>query len=622
MQQHWFFDGVLIRLTEPTHIAWVTAALTVVLGFSLVAILAAAMNGLINRGAFRVLDPSSLTVKHLPSYAWLVNNVSGSKNIIVASSLARRTTGNAGLAAFIAFGGIAIMASKLLVASAVIGWATWDFGLCPINATSAVLMDFMDNPVVTSQNWIDDVAINVSDGCPDWLAVPCTTSANLAKTVRVQFSDQAHQYLATPMGPVSIEHDVNCTFMDARVISVLQNITQLGYSTAMFNDRVSLFTSEYIPYDSGLSSDNASVPPRWTSTVTKPGFRPNLSYYNFIWAPGFAVKATPHEDALYNFTKPVGQWSFHSQTVLRPIACVTGLSAVERTNEYGEIRITGGSTSELLNVWNESVKARGMRIRQSEQLRKQFSVLFRSAVFMRGLASDIFGSDLEIANSRFYREMLSTTGLTLETHFAYTARLQQRVARAQVIAAFLGNLDQNYTAVDNGLDIPEGRVKCNGYTISVIRILVVLLPVLLVMLCIRLWDEMLPVALLDRARKRYPGSRLLWWMVQTRLNRQAVEIMQLGKLVEALLGPRVTGMIVRRAGAHGSGAEEVDCALVRAYEERGMLPHPDPGDAIVRDVDLRSADKPGDEETPGVRVDKPGIEEARGIRVVSVVQER
>ncbi|KAJ3164307.1 hypothetical protein HDU88_005405 [Geranomyces variabilis] len=679
MQLHWFLDCVLIRLTEPTHIAWVTAALTVVLGFSIVAILGAAMNGLINRGAFRVVDPASLTVKHLPSYAWLVNNVSGSKNIIFATSLARRTTGNAGLAAFIAFGGIAMMASKLLVASAVIGWATWDFGLCPINATSAVLMydlsrsrgpnateadyqftnlnaarwsrairDFMDNPVVTSQNWIDDVAINISDGCPDWLAVPCTTNANLAKTVRVQFSDQAHQYLATPMGTVSIEHDMNCTFMDARVISVLQNSTQLGYPTAMFNvsfgfydtpltpdiaanttfmvpmstffqDRVSLFTSEYIPYDAGLSSDNASIPPRWTSTVTKPGFRPNLSYFNYVWAPGFAVTATPHEDALYNFTKPVGQWSYHSQAVLRPIACVTGLSAVERTNEYGEIRITGNSTSELLNVWDESVKARGMRIRQSEQLRKQFSVLFRSAVFMRGLASDIFGSDLEVANSRFHRELLSTTGLTLETHFAYVARLQQRVARAQVIAAFLGNLDQNYTAVDNGLDIPEGRVKCNGYTISVIRILVVLLPVLVVMLCIRLWDEMLPVALLDRARKRYPGSRLLWWMVQTRLNRQAVEIMQLGKLVEALLGPRVTGMIVKRAGAHGSGAEEVDCALVRAYEER---PHPDRGDAIVRDVDLRSADKLGNEETSGVRVDKPGIEEARSIRVVSVVQER
>ncbi|KAI8903235.1 hypothetical protein DFJ77DRAFT_324582 [Powellomyces hirtus] len=655
MHLHWFLDSIVVRLTEPTHIAWVTAALTVVLGFSMVVVLGAIMNCLINRGAFGVVDPSSLTVKHLPAYAWLVNNVSGSNNIIFAWSLARRTKGNAGLAAFVAFGGIAIIASKLFVASAVIKWATWDFGLCPINGTSAVLRydiaggpnatmadmqytnlnvarwsrairDFMDSPIVTSQNWIDDVAINVTDGCPEWLMVPCTTNTNLAKTVRVQFSDQAHQYFATSMGTVSIEHDMNCTFMDARAISVLHNITELDYPSAMFNvsfgfyntpiapnvaanttfmvplstfleDKVSFFQEEYVP----LSDNTSDTRSRWwTSTVTKPGFLPSLSYYNYIWAPGYAIAATRHEDPFYNFTLPFDEWRYNSQAVLRPIACVTGLSTVERTKEYGEIRITGNSTWELLKAWEESFTARGMRIRQAEQLTRQFSILFRSALSMRSLAFDIFGSDLELANSAFYRRYLFPTGLTLEAHFAYMARLQQRVARAQVMAGFLGNLDQNYTAVNNGLDAPEGRIKCNGYTISIVRILVILLPVLLVMLCIRLWDEVLPLALLDRARKRYAGNRTLWWMVQTRLNRQAVEIMQLGTSMEGLLGPRVVGMVVRRPRAwRGDG--EVDCALVPAYGEQGM-PNPNRGDNMIRDVHVRLADKTGNEETPGVRV--------------------
>ncbi|KAI8821012.1 uncharacterized protein EV422DRAFT_49437 [Fimicolochytrium jonesii] len=611
MHLHWFLDAVLVRLTEPSHIAWVTAALTVVLGFAIVAILSAAMNGLINRGAFGVVDPTSLKVKQLPVYSWLVNNISGSKNIMFAASLVRRTAGNAGLAAFIAVGGTAMIASKLLVASAVIGWATWDFGLCPINATSVLsehdvrdsanateadyrfaninsarwsraVREFMDNPAVTSQNWVDDVNVTITNGCPEWLAVPCHPNPNLAKTIRVRFSDQAHEYLATSMGTggfPSAMYNVTFGFYNTPLSPDIAPETTFNVPVSTFyQDRVSILTNEFLP------SDNASDLRQWTSTVTEPGFRPHLSFYHYIWAPGFAQTATAYDDPLYNFTRSGdGDYGYYSQVVFRPITCITGFSVVERTEEFGEIRITG-STSDLLNGWTESATARGMGVRQIDQLWRQFAVVFRAAVFMRQLAFDIFGSDLEAINSRFYRGSLSTDGLTLESHFAYMAHLQQRVTRAQVMAAFLGNLDQNYTTVKKGLRVPDGRVKCNGYTLSVVRILVVLLPVLLVLLCIQLWDELLPVGVLDRVRRRYPGNRTLWWMVQSRFNRQAVEIMQLGTLVESLLGAGVAGMVVRPGGAGARQAKaDVNCTLVRAYGE----PHPNRCDDMLRDVDVR-----------------------------------
>lgn len=223
------------------------------------------------------------------------------------------------------------------------------------------------------------------------------------------------------------------------------------------------------------------------------------------------------------------------------IACATEVSILERTKQWGEIVIKSPDHDDLLRAWEQSVKSRGMSQEQFRTLLDFFLPQFLAASTMRNNAQLIFGNDIELGNSRLIGDyIVMSDDLTMKEHFRFMAKQQQRVVRAEIMGHLLGKLYDDVTVVKRdrtmGKLTNSARVMCPGYTVSILRIMVVFAPMLVFTLMIVLIEH-IPLSVYARIRRK-KDSPYLRWLIQRRSNMEAVKMEQLAEHVKDVVGYR------------------------------------------------------------------------------------
>ncbi|KAJ3031487.1 hypothetical protein HDV00_008273, partial [Rhizophlyctis rosea] len=605
-------DQHLVNITNPVVMTAISSALTLAIGLGLAIVIRGLVHAAAAFGAFHIVDPATSRIRRLVPYAWIVNQLSGLQDVIFGLKVLRRE-GSVGLLFLVV--GTVLTAAKFGAPAGVIKWATWENGWCSTNSSTfglspAITSGFYRNatgdPVIAAhrnrnryrrnvQGFInedsfggaklaDDIQIDVRDGCQDWVTkVPCSSITN--KTVRVRFSDQGHALQASPYGTVSFHHDANCSFVDLpferynttmfgdpSLPSFAYNVTFYGqelpdvpFTNVTFQWNAYQLTSSYIRV--GAIEAYRLPRGRFVSYISDDAVVPQFRYLYYSWLPGFRVKGDRYkEDILYNFTEPASFGIYFHSESHKTVACRTSLSLVERTKEWGDIWINPDDSSDILYQWNASVAERGMPRAQADSLFNHYIQQFRASLNMRDMATAIFGDDLELANARLVDDIVVITpDLTLENHFRHMARRQQSVLRGQLVGVLLGkvyeDVDLENATLARFRDDGLLRVMCPGNALSVIRVLVILIPLLALAAIVTLLDN-IPLSVLSNILRNRPGT-VISRIAQRGLNIASVTFdaafLRLGETV----GGRRNGIeFVGSLDGHKAVLERVDDGVV------------------------------------------------------------
>lgn len=280
----------------------------------------------------------------------------------------------------------------------------------------------------------------------------------------------------------------------------------------------------------------------WVDLIAKPGYKPHLAPHYYIVVMQGTVAMSPYEDILYNFTTP-SLYGYPADRGLMLVACTTGISLVERTSEWGTVTITSPTSNliHMANDWMASARARGMKESQILPLLSSLPPLRNAATGMLFTASSLFGNDLEILNFKRLVDgnVIPTRDLSVAGHFRFMAQQHQRATRAQLLGDFLGKLysdDVERTQLP-GSDawvpnlVANTHVVCPGYTISIIRILIIFAPIVGLTLIVLVFKS-IPISIFEILARKYPRTQ---WILQRRLSRDAVLVQGLAGLVGHLL---------------------------------------------------------------------------------------